>query len=190
MRDREVIDRLHSIGDPARLDGMARYAIVTEHAYGVSIPQLRALAKEIGTDHLLAASLWDSGIHEARILASMIADPALVTEAQMDRWVAGFDSWDLCDQVCANLLRHTQFAYAKAAEWSGRRQEFIKRAGFALIAGLAVAGTRTSQRGSLAPHLLRRKLSRRRPSCATTPCSPTATRTLPKPTPHRQRQTG
>ncbi len=144
MRDREVIDRLHSIGDPARLDGMARYAIVTEHAYGVSIPQLRALAKEIGTDHLLAASLWDSGIHEARILASMIADPALVTEAQMDRWVAGFDSWDLCDQVCANLLRHTQFAYAKAAEWSGRRQEFIKRAGFALIAGLAVADKRAS----------------------------------------------
>jgi len=144
MRDREVIDRLHSIGDPARLDGMARYAIVTEHACGVSIPQLRALAKEIGTDHLLAASLWDSGIHEARILASMIADPALVTEAQMDRWVAGFDSWDLCDQVCANLLRHTQFAYAKAAEWSGRRQEFIKRAGFALIAGLAVADKRAS----------------------------------------------
>jgi len=144
MRNREVIDRLHSIGDPARLDGMARHGIVTEHAYGVSIPQLRALAKEAGTDHRLAASLRDSGIHEARILASMIADPALVTEAQMERWVADFDSWDLCDQVCANLFRQTQFAYAKAAEWSGRRQEFIKRAGFALIAGLAVADERAS----------------------------------------------
>lgn len=97
MRDREVIDRLHSIGDPARLDGMARYGIVTERAYGVSIPQLRALAKEVGTDHQLAARLWDSGIPEARVLASMIADPALVTQAQMERWVADFDSWDLCD---------------------------------------------------------------------------------------------
>jgi 3-methyladenine DNA glycosylase AlkD len=84
-------------------------------------------------------SLWDSGIHDARILASMIDDPALVTEAQMERWVADFASWDLCDQVCANLFRQTQFAHAKAAEWSGRRQEFVKRAGFALIAGLAVA---------------------------------------------------
>jgi 3-methyladenine DNA glycosylase AlkD len=139
MRYREVIDRLHSIGDPARLDGMARFAIVTEHACGVSIPQLRALAKEAGTDHRLAVSLWESGIHEARILASMIDDPALVTEAQMERWVADFHSWDLCDQVCANLFRQTQFAYAKAAEWSGRRQEFVKRAGFALIAGIAVA---------------------------------------------------
>jgi 3-methyladenine DNA glycosylase AlkD len=138
----EVINRLRLLGDPDRLEGMARYGIATGHAYGVSIPELRGLATEVRSDHQLALSLWDSSIHEARILASMIDDPALVDEAQMERWAGDLDSWDLCDQVCANLFRHTPFAYAKASEWSSRAEQFVKRAGFALIAGLAVADKR------------------------------------------------
>jgi 3-methyladenine DNA glycosylase AlkD len=116
---------------------MARYGIATEHALGVPIPLLRALAKRAGTDHRLAGELWASGIHEARILATMIEDPARMTSAQMDRWARGFDSWDVCDQACQNLFRSTPFACAKAVQWSGATTEFMRRAGFALMAGLA-----------------------------------------------------
>lgn len=139
---RGVIERLRALADPARLDGMAHYGIVTEFAYGVTIPELRGLAREIGRDHRLALWLWDSGMHEARILASMIDDPALVDDVQLERWAADFDSWDLCDQVCANLFRHTPFAYTKAREWATRQEEFVKRAAFALIAGLTVVDKR------------------------------------------------
>lgn len=136
------MQRLAALADPARLEGMARYGIATENAYGVSIPQLRALAGELGRDHLLALALWESGAHEARILAGMVDDPALVDRAQMERWAADFESWDVCDQVCANLFRRTPLAYAKASEWSARREPLIKRAGFALMAGVAVGDKR------------------------------------------------
>jgi 3-methyladenine DNA glycosylase AlkD len=96
------------------------------------------MAREIGTDHRLAGRLFSSGVHEARILASMIDDPNRVTEAQADRWARAFDSWDVCDQCCMNLFRKTRFARAKAIEWSERDEEFVKRAAFALMATLAV----------------------------------------------------
>jgi 3-methyladenine DNA glycosylase AlkD len=134
----EALSWLRAHGDPARLEGMARYGIATTHAYGVTVAELRVLARELGRDHALASELWESDVHEARILASMIDDPALVDAGQMEHWAAGFDSWDLCDQVCANLFRHTPLAYAKAAEWSARHEPLVKRAGFALIAGLTV----------------------------------------------------
>jgi len=117
---------------------MARFGIDTKNAYGVSIPQLRALAKETGRDHLLAQQLWSSGIHEARLLAGMVDDPGKVSDEQMEDWVGGFDSWDICDQCCSNLFDKTRFAYQKAAEWSGKNQEFVKRAGFVMMASLAV----------------------------------------------------
>ena len=98
---------------------------------------LRALAKKAAKDHRLAGELWASGIHEARILATMIEDPARMTSAQMDRWARDFDSWDVCDQACQNLFRYTPFACAKAAQWSGASGEFVRRAGFALMAALA-----------------------------------------------------
>lgn len=98
---------------------------------------LRKLARELGTDHALAQRLWASGNHEARILASFIDDPRLVTPAQMDRWVAGFDSWDVCDQVCG-LFEQTRWARTKITAWAGDNREFVKRAAFAMIAGLAV----------------------------------------------------
>jgi 3-methyladenine DNA glycosylase AlkD len=117
---------------------MARFGINPDRALGVRIPDLRRLAKQVGTDHSLALGLWKTGIHEARILASMIDDPAAVTERQMESWVGDFDSWDLCDQCCGNLFDRTPFAFDKAVEWAGRDEEFVKRAGFALMAWAAV----------------------------------------------------
>ena len=134
----QIIVQLKSQADPAAVEGMVRYGINPENTLGISIPTLRAMAREIGKDHQLAEELWAPVIHEARILASIIDDPHQVTEEQMERWVADFDSWDVCDQVCSNLFDRTTFAYQKAIEWSSGEAEFIKRAGFAMMAALAV----------------------------------------------------
>ena len=133
-----ILRRLKSLADPQAVEGMARFGINPKNTYGVSIPTLRKQAREIGRNHRLALQLWSSGIHEARLLASFVDDPALVSERQMERWVKDFDSWDVCDQCCSNLFDQTPFAYQKAVEWSGRREEFVKRAAFALMAALAV----------------------------------------------------
>ncbi len=105
---------------------------------GSPFPQLRDLAKKVGTDHELAQKLWKTGIHEARILASMIDDPTKVSDAQMEEWAADFDSWDVVDGCCGNLFDKTRFANRKANEWSARKEEFVKRAGFVLMAEQAV----------------------------------------------------
>ena len=133
-----VVARIEGLGSEADRVGMARYGINVERAAGVSIYELRRIAKELGRDHELALALWATGLHEARHLAGMVSDPALVDEAQMEDWVRAFDSWDLCDQTTSNLFDKTPFAYAKAREWCGREPEFEKRAGFATIAALAV----------------------------------------------------
>jgi 3-methyladenine DNA glycosylase AlkD len=138
-----VLARLHDLADPGRLAGMARYGIGGGTAIGVTVAELRALAKELGRSHELARGLWDSGVHEARILASLVEERDRADEAQLDRWAAGLGSWDLCDQFCQNLVRHTPFAWTKALEWSGRPEPFVKRAGFATMAGLAVSDKRT-----------------------------------------------
>ncbi len=117
---------------------MARFGINPKNTLGISVPVLRSMAKSIGTDHALALKLWASGIHEARLLAAFVDDSARVTDAQIERWVIQFDSWDVCDQCCGNLFDRTPFAYRKAVEWSKRKPEFQKRAGFALMAYLAV----------------------------------------------------
>ncbi len=137
MKYKEATQRLKELSDPKAVEGMARYGINPEKTLGVSIPKLRKLAKEAGKDHELAGRLWASGVHEARILAGMVDDPAAVTEEQMETWVADFDSWDVCDQVCMNLFWLTPFAYEKCFEWSSRPEEFVKRAAFALMARLA-----------------------------------------------------
>jgi 3-methyladenine DNA glycosylase AlkD len=139
----EVIRRIKSLGNPEAVKGMARYGINPQNAYGVSVPALRAMARKIGTDHGLALRLWASGIHDARILAPMIADPALVTEEQMESWVRDFGSWDICDQCCSNLFDKTPFVYAKAVEWAECEEEFVKRAGFVLMAASAVHNKQT-----------------------------------------------
>ncbi len=129
---------MRSLADPRAVKSMARFGINPKNAYGVSVPNLRKVAKGIGKSHTLAHQLWASGVHEARILASMIDDPKLVDEDQMERWVKDFDSWDICDQCCGNLFDKTRLAYGKAVEWSGNNEEFVRRAGFALMAYLAV----------------------------------------------------
>ncbi len=137
-RKDEILGKLRSLSNPKAVEGMARFGISSKNTYGVSIPRVRTIAKEIGRDHLLAQELWSSGIHEAKILASVIDDPGMVTDEQMERWVKGFDSWDVCDQCCGNLFDRTESAPRKAVEWSGRDEEFVKRAGFVLMAELAV----------------------------------------------------
>jgi len=139
MQYNDVLGRLKALSNPEAVKGMARFGINPENTYGVSIPNLRQIAKEVKTDHTLAQQLWASGIHEARILASMIDDPGMVTSEQMERWVRDFDSWDVCDQCCMNLFEKTKFAYQKAVEWSSNDEEFVKRAGFVLMARLAVS---------------------------------------------------
>jgi 3-methyladenine DNA glycosylase AlkD len=133
----EIIAALRARANPANLAGMARYGINTNGTLGVPVYELRALAKQIGRDHALAAQLWASGIHEARILATIVDDPSRVTRRQMDTWARDFDSWDICDQACQNLFRYTPHAWDMAVKWAQSRSEFVRRAGFAMMAGLA-----------------------------------------------------
>jgi 3-methyladenine DNA glycosylase AlkD len=135
----DVIRELRSMADPAQLAGMARFGINTERTLGgIGLPALRSLAKRLGRDHDLAAELWASGIHEARLVAAMVDDPSAVTEAQMEAWAADFDSWDVVDGTVSGLFDRTPFAWAKVVEWSSREEEFVKRAAFAMMASLAV----------------------------------------------------
>jgi 3-methyladenine DNA glycosylase AlkD len=138
MDCKQIISRLKALSTPANIAGMARYGISAEGTLGVSMPVLRKLAREIGHKHDLAGDLWQSGIHEARILASLIDDPCQVTEAQMEKWVLDIDSWDICDQLCSNLFSRTSLAYEKAMAWTGRTETFVKRAGFVLMACFAI----------------------------------------------------
>ncbi|MFC1928461.1 DNA alkylation repair protein [Chloroflexota bacterium] len=133
----EVLNKLKKKARPDQLDGMARYGMTVEKRLGVSIPELRLLAKEIGKDHRLALELWKTGIDEARILASMIGDYQKLTEVQMEDWVKGINSWDVCDQVCMNLFEKSPLVWKKIRDWSGREEEFVKRTAFSLIACLA-----------------------------------------------------
>jgi 3-methyladenine DNA glycosylase AlkD len=140
---RAVLSRLGSLADPANVAGMARYGISTAGTLGVQVVELRRMAREIRRGspderHLLALALWDSGVHEARILAALVDDPALVAEAQAERWAGDLDSWDVCDQLCGNLLCRVPFAWEKARAWAGREEPFVKRAAFALMTQLAV----------------------------------------------------
>jgi 3-methyladenine DNA glycosylase AlkD len=139
MQYKEVIEKLESLKNPKNVDGMVRFGIRPKtKVYGVSIPELRRLSKIIKKDHKLALKLWDSKIHEARILAGMIAESEKMTEKEMEKWVTGFDSWDVVDQVCGNLFDKTKFAYKKIFEFSKREEEFVKRTAFTLMAALSV----------------------------------------------------
>jgi 3-methyladenine DNA glycosylase AlkD len=119
------------------VEGYARYGIPVTRAYGVPMAALLAYAKKVGKDHDLARALWKSGWYEARLLASMVDEPDKVTRRQMDEWARGFDNWGVCDTVCWHSFEKTRFAYEKAAEWTSSPREFVKRAGFALMACLA-----------------------------------------------------
>lgn len=117
---------------------MARYGIVAPKVFGVSVNALHRIAKRTGRDHRLALALWDSGWYEARMLAAFVAEPDALTPAQMDRWAAAFDNWAICDTHCMHLFDRTPHAWSKVAQWTRRREEFVRRAGFALLASLAL----------------------------------------------------
>ena len=134
----ECLAELRLLGSRKNVEGMARFGIRAKNAYGVSKPKMDRLARRIGKSHSLALQLWNSGIHDARILAGLVDEPHLVVAAQMDRWVGDFDNWDVCDGTCCHLFAHTAHAWQKAVQWSRRSREFQKRAGFALMAYLAV----------------------------------------------------
>jgi 3-methyladenine DNA glycosylase AlkD len=134
---KDVLDKLQSKARPEQLKGMAKYGMAVEQRLGVSVPDMRKLAKEIGKDHNLALDLWRTGISEARIVASMIGDPDKLTEEEMEDWVKDINSWDVCDQVCDNLFEKNRLAWKKIIDWSEREEEFVKRTAFSLIACLA-----------------------------------------------------
>jgi len=133
----DVLNKLRKKARPDQLKGMARYGIVIEKRLGVSVPEMRRLAKELGKNHKLALSLWKTGIPEAKIIAAMIDEPEKVTENQMEDWVKDINSWDVCDQVCMNLFEKTPLAWKKIRDWSKREEEFVKRTAYSLIACLA-----------------------------------------------------
>ena len=133
----EVLKRLKAKAKPDQLAGMARYGMTVKRRLGVSVPDMRKMAKELGKDHKLAIELWRTGISESRIVAAMIDEPGKLSEVQMENWVKDIDSWDVCDQVCMNLFEKTPLAWKKIHDWSKREEEFVKRTAFALIACLA-----------------------------------------------------
>lgn len=134
----DVLSELNALGSPENVAGMRRFGISGEIMYGVSVQDLRRLAKKIGVNHELAIELWESKVHEARILASMLDDARLVTESQINQWLVDLDSWDLCDQLCSNLLVNVQVARERIEAWISSEPEFVRRAGFALIVAISV----------------------------------------------------
>ncbi len=133
-----ILKQLKSLGTAKNLAGMARFGIATDKAFGVPHPALHAIAKQYRRDHALALELWESGYHEARLLAAFIGDPKQVTRAQMDAWVGDFHSWDICDTVTGHLFEPTPYAFDKAYQWTRSKREFVRRAGLAMMAWLAV----------------------------------------------------
>ena len=163
MSKNEVIEELKSLGDKDSLEGMARFGIKFKECYGVRIPALRKLAGKLKKDHKLAKELWLTGVHDALILATMIADPKLMTEELMEKWVVDFYSWDICDQCCKNIFKDTGFAFKKAIEWTQRPEEFVKRAGFVMMCEIAVhdKNARDEDFGEFFPIIIRESTDER-----------------------------
>lgn len=133
----EAMDWLQANRTDRDFANLARFGITATNPLGVSIANIQKLAKELGRNHDLARALWGTNCYEARLLAAFVDEPAKVTSAQMDRWTKDFDNWGICDTLCFHLYDRTPFAYDKVELWSGKQEEFVKRAGFALLASLA-----------------------------------------------------
>jgi 3-methyladenine DNA glycosylase AlkD len=133
-----VLAWLERRGSKRNRDGMARYGIVAPKVFGVSVGDLRKKGKELGRRHDQAVALWKTGWYEARMLAAFVGEPDRLTAAQMDRWCRDFDNWAICDHLCFHLFDRTPHAYSKVAQWAKRREEFVRRAAFALAASLAL----------------------------------------------------
>lgn len=143
----EVLAWFERRGTKRNREGLARYGIVASHVFGVSVADIRTLGKRLGRDHELALALWDTGWYEARMLTAFVDEPAHVTPRQMDRWARDFDNWAICDGLCFHLFDKTPHAWRKVDAWASRREEFVRRAAFALLAGLALHD-RTTPDGS------------------------------------------
>lgn len=135
---RYVLAWLERRGTKRNREGTARYAIAAPKVFGVSMATMQTLARELGRDHALADALWQTGWYEARMLAAFVDEPERVTAAQMDRWAGDFDNWAICDTLCFKLFDRTPHAWRKIHQWSNRREEFVKRAAFALLASVAL----------------------------------------------------
>ncbi|MDD3125844.1 MAG: DNA alkylation repair protein [Candidatus Kapabacteria bacterium] len=138
MTYQEVIDTLQALANPENVVGMAKFGIASTNTLGISMPEIRNLAKAIKKDHDLAIQLWNSGFHEARILAALIAEPKKLTVETAEKWVQDFDSWDVCDQVCMNLFDKSELVIEKISEWAADEREFVRRTAFAMIAAISV----------------------------------------------------
>ncbi|MEO8088167.1 MAG: DNA alkylation repair protein, partial [Bacteroidota bacterium] len=134
----DIITELKKYASPKALAAQEYFGVKVENRLGLTTPQMRGIAKKVGTNHPIALQLWKTKIHEARHIACMIADPALTTEKMIEQWLKDFNSWDIVDDCCSSLIRKTPFAYTKALEWTTREKEFEKRAGFTIMAVLAV----------------------------------------------------
>jgi 3-methyladenine DNA glycosylase AlkD len=135
---REALTWLERRGSKRNREGMARYAIVAPKVFGVSMATMQVLAKRLGRNQELAEALWATGWYEARILSSFVGEPDRITPETMDRWAQDFDNWAICDSVCFKLFDRTPHALRKVAQWSRRREEFVRRAAFALLASAAL----------------------------------------------------
>jgi 3-methyladenine DNA glycosylase AlkD len=138
INSKEIIEYLKSMRDENNISGMSRFGISSVNTLGVTMPEIRAVAKQIKKNNMLALELWDSEIHECRILAALIAEPKEITPETMDKWVSEMDSWDVCDQACFNLFDKTPYAKDKVFQWAISDFEFTRRAAFALLAGMAI----------------------------------------------------
>lgn len=139
MKYIEIIEKLKSMANPEAVEEMARFGITPDNSLGISITSIRQIAGETGKDHTLAGQLWESGIREARMLAALVEEVKLATGEQMNTWANDFNSWDICDHCCSALFRYTDLAYQKAVEWSSNDREYVKRAGFVLMATLTTS---------------------------------------------------
>ncbi|MGC8778546.1 MAG: DNA alkylation repair protein [Candidatus Caldatribacteriaceae bacterium] len=164
MTAEEIMGKLRALSSEEAVQGMRRFGITPKKALGVSLPELRKIARRIGVDHGLAQEFWSLGIRETMLLASMVENPRLVTENQMEAWAADFDNWEICDQVCGNLFIHTDHVYHKIFDFAARDEEFIKRASFAMIAELAFHenGLHDEWWETIFPLLLRKSQDERR----------------------------
>jgi 3-methyladenine DNA glycosylase AlkD len=134
----EIIREMRSMAIPEALEGMRRFAINVSDRIGLSVPQLRIIARRCGRNQELAEKLWDTGILDARILASLVGDPDAIRSSTLDRWTRDFNCWTVCDACCCNLFDRTPYAWTKIRKWAPDKREFVRRAAFATVAGLAV----------------------------------------------------
>jgi 3-methyladenine DNA glycosylase AlkD len=134
---KQILTQLKEKANPQNVEGMSKFGMTSTNRLGISVPEMRKLAKQIGKNHTVAMELWDSGIPEAQIVSALIAEPKKLTEDQMETWVKDINSWDVCDQVCMNLFDKSPLAWKKIHDWSQREEEFVKRTAFSLIACVA-----------------------------------------------------